>query len=99
MAKAIITEYASAYQQHGTALPLGQEPAVAVQAVTYTTATQSAAFGSQTRLVRIIADADANVLFGANPTADADDTRLEANQAEYFGVRAGQKVSVYDGTS
>jgi hypothetical protein len=69
------------------------------QAVTYTTSTQSAAFGASTNLIRVIANADVYLAFGANPTADADDIRVPADTVEYFGVYAGQKVACYDGVS
>jgi len=69
------------------------------QAVTFTTSTQSAAFGDATELIRVIADADVYLAFGANPTATATGIRVPANTVEYFGVYSGQKVACYDGTS
>lgn len=69
------------------------------QAVTYTTSTQSTAFGTATNLIRVIADADVYLAFGASPTATATAIRLPANAVEYFAVHPGQKVACYDGTS
>lgn len=69
------------------------------QAVTYTTSTQSAAFGSSTNLIRVIADADVYLEFGANPTATAVSIRVPANSVEYFSVEPGQRVACYDGSS
>jgi hypothetical protein len=69
------------------------------QAVTYTTSTASAAFASSTNLIRVIADADVYLAFGAAPTATATAIRVPANTVEYFGVHAGQKVACYDGSS
>lgn len=100
MANLYISEYSSlATDPNAMGVPVGSEPSEATQKVSYTTATQSSAFGGNTRFVRVIADADAHLLFGANPTATASHMLVKANTAEYFGVEATQKVSVYDGTS
>ena len=94
MAKAHIQEYHELAEDGlGYRVPVGQEPAVAVQSVTYTTATQSSALNSSTRFV------DAYVAFGDNPTADGDSMYLPVDTAEYFGVTPGTKISIYDGTS
>ena len=72
----------------------------ATQAVTYTASAQSTAFNDATRLVRVIADADVYLLFGANPTATAINAiRVPADTVEYFEVNAGDKVACYDGTT
>ena len=71
----------------------------ATQAVTYTTSTQSTAFDDATRLVRVIADADVFLAFGAAPTATATAIKVPANTVEYFEVNAGDKVACYDGTT
>jgi hypothetical protein len=56
---------------------------------------QSAAFGPATRYVRLHSDVAAEVVFGANPTAVLNTSpRMAANQTEYFGVNAGDKVAV-----
>jgi hypothetical protein len=47
---------------------------------------QSSAFNSQTRLVRLHADAICSIEFGTNPTATANTARMSANQTEYHGV-------------
>ena len=106
MATAIITEYRQLAQDaNGHTVPVGQEPAIASQSVTYTTSTQSAALSEKTRFVRIVTDADAHINVGTSPSADTSDTRIEANVAEYFGVdpravEAGNVlIAFYDGTS
>ena len=71
----------------------------ATQAVTYTTSTQSTAFGDDTNMIRVIADADVYLDFGANPTATATAIRVPADSVEYFAVRPGEKVACYDGSS
>lgn len=57
-------------------------------------ATQSAAFNTSTRYVRLVCDVQCSVAFGANPTATTSNMVLPAGLPEYFGVIAGQKVSV-----
>jgi hypothetical protein len=69
------------------------------QAVTFTTSTQSAAFGAFTAVIRVIATADVFLAFGASPTATAVAVKVPANTVEYFGVYAGEKVACYDGVS
>src|SRR5262245_25272589 len=59
---------------------------------------QSAAFSTNTRIVRLHCDAVCSIAFGTNPTADANSARMAANQTEYFRVRAGQKVAVITNT-
>ncbi len=84
-------------------VPVAQEPAVTIQTVTYTTTTQSAAFDSTTKLIRIVCDAKAHFEFGTNPTATASDPYLAADTPEYFGVDSDNpedyEVAFYDGTS
>jgi len=71
----------------------------ATQSVTYAASVASAAFDDATRLVRIIADADVFVAFGAAPTATATAIKIPAGAVEYFEVDAGFKVACYDGTT
>jgi len=100
MATALVTEYKDlAEDSAGRVMQAGKEPAQTAQSVTYTTSTASSAFSGNTYLVRIIADADVHVSFGASPTATASSTRIPADTAEYFGVVPGQKVACYDGSS
>jgi len=94
MAKALITESPGG-GKYG--LPVMQPGAT--QAVTYTTSVQSVAFASDTNIIRVVADADVFLAFGANPTADANSIRVIANTVEYFAVHPGQEVACYDGVS
>ncbi len=80
-------------------MPIAQMPPIAEQTVTYTSATQSAAFNADTRAVRIDGAAERFVAFGSNPTATAASIRLKAGEWEWFGVDPGDKVSIYDGTT
>lgn len=100
MATLQIQEYSRlAKDSNGHRIQAGVEPAQASQSVTYTTTAASAAFGEQTKLIRVIADADAHLSFGAAPTATVANMRITADTSEYFGVKPGQKVAAYDGTS
>ena len=87
MSNLSITEYASVGRDvNGSPLPAGQAPALAIQNVTFTTATASAAFNERTRFIRVVADADCRVVFGTAPVATSSDTLMAAGQHEYFGV-------------
>jgi hypothetical protein len=94
MAVLYITEYADTTKAPGT-VQVGAEPAITNQTVAIGgTSTQSAAFNSATRMVRIHTDAICSIRFGTNPTATATTGRLAANQTEYFGVVPKDKVAV-----
>ena len=100
MANLYITEFRSvAHDATGLPIPVGDTPRLANQKVSFTTSTQSAVFNQQTSLIRLISDADCHIAFGDNPTATASQMFVKANTAEYFGVRPGDKLAVYDGTS
>lgn len=97
MAKLYISEYNSVGFQTGWTLPLSAalEPSTADQVVDFTAGeAKSATFDPTTVLVRVWSDADCCVLFGTSPTATTSKKPLAAKAPEYFGVRAGQKVSV-----
>src|SRR5882672_5494382 len=83
----------------GPAGRIGQfavQPPLAEQVVAITAASvQSAAFNTNTRIVRLHSDVAAEVEFGTNPTAVLNTTsRMAANQTEYFGVPKGQSFKV-----
>jgi len=98
MAILFITEYAE--EQIGPAGRVGQmglEPPIAEQIVTFTSSSQSSAFNSKTRFVRLHTDTNCFLVFGTNPTAVTNTSgRLAQNQTEYRGVplNASFKVAV-----
>lgn len=100
MAKLSIAEYGGLVQTHGGVAPYPNEPPLATQAITYTTAESSAAFGANTKLVRLISDGLAFLTFG-DPAGAAtnNDQRLPADVIEFKGVEPGDTLSVYDGIS
>lgn len=67
-----------------------------VSNVSYTaTAGQSATFGANTSLIRIVATSDCYYLIGANPTATtANGSFLPLGVIEFPAVLPGQKISV-----
>lgn len=94
-AKLYISEYAQVGVARGEVAQIAREPSFVEQAVDFTAGvTQSAAFGSATTFVRIMCDTRCSVRFGSNPTATTSHKALAADAPEYFGVNAGDKVSV-----
>jgi len=97
-----VTEYADAY--HGGSTDQASfvtEPANADQAIDFTAgATASSAFKNNTRLVRITSNAICSVLFGTNPTATVNNSRMAAGTERIIGVPmgAGFKVSAITNT-
>lgn len=55
---------------------------------------QSAAFGSLTTKIRLVATQDCHVRFAASPTATSSDMLLPAGIPEVFQVTPGEKVGV-----
>ena len=78
---------------NGEPIQAGQEPSVTTQTVSFTTATASAAFSANTRLVRVSSDGECHLSFGAAPTATTSHLQMQADSPEYFVVTPGQKVS------
>lgn len=78
-------------------------PALANQSVSITpnSSVQSAAFASATGLIRIQCVTDETTsacqvaIGGTNPTANGASMRLTAGQTEYFVVKPGDKLAVY----
>lgn len=96
MATMYIAEYErQARDSDGHVLPVGEEPALKKQAVSFTaTHGASATFLDATRFVRVSLDAAGFVTMGAAPVAvSGTDTPMAANVPEYFGVRKGMKIS------
>lgn len=75
-------------------------PVIASQAIAFTTigATSSAAFGAQTRFVRLHPDAICSVSLLSTVGASTGSMRMAADQTEYFAVSAGGKLSAIANT-
>lgn len=100
MANAYIREFARLSGAENGTPQAPMEPAVTSQTVSFTTTTQSAAFNDRTRFIWVRVDAAANYKAGDNPTATATDyPQLQADTDYFFGVKPGDKIAFYDGTS
>lgn len=100
MANAYIREYARLSGAENGTPQAPMEPAVTSQTVSFNTSAQSAALNDRTNLVWVRVDAAANMAVGANPTAAATDyPQLQADTDYFFGVKPGDKIAFYDGTS
>lgn len=102
-AKLYISEYANVgtavYAEGGQSgvLEVSAEPSLQQTPVDFSGgAASSAPFGSHTRFVRIICDAQCSVKFGAVGQSAPTNANmpLGAMTPEYFGVAAGQIISV-----
>lgn len=100
MAKLYVSEFASAkrVEGHGNTDYLDMQQWKADQAVTFSTATQSAAFNEATHLIRVAADGICSIKVGADPTATTNNLRLIAGQEIILGVRPGWKISAVTNT-
>jgi hypothetical protein len=104
MADLNIVEYASlAYiEGFGSGGQIADfETIQAHQQIAIGASTQSAAFGSGTRIVRLEAEAICKIAYGSSPTAVDDGTcgfRMVAGQTEYIAVAPGKKVAVITAT-
>lgn len=104
MATCLITEFAGMhrYNKDGGAPVCG--PPITTQSVTYTTSTLSSAVNAKTNIIRVIADADVYIAIGYSTSpetlaATATAIKIPSGTVEYFGVRPGQFVACYDGSS
>lgn len=88
MATLWVTEYAEMpVSQKGADVPIGMEPAVTSQTVSFTaTSGGSNAFNTKTRYVRLISSDDCHIKFGVSPTAATTDAKMMAGAPEYFGI-------------
>jgi len=95
-----VTEYSSVRMTDTGVAQVPVEPSITSYNVVFTTAESSPIFKPNTRMVRIMPDADCHFEFGEAPTATVESTWLSNRQAEYFGVPGtDMRISVYDGSS
>jgi hypothetical protein len=98
MAKLYVTEFQKMGHAENSAdiggVPqVARLPALTTQVVTYTTSTASAAFGADTRFIRVHTDAACHILVADTPTATTSHLKMVADQTEYFAVTPGQKIA------
>lgn len=103
MAKLYVTEF------QGMAVDAGRHYVPIVDASTtttengssplsFTTHVESTAFAAGTTIIRVHTDAICSVVIGTTPVATTSNMRMVAGQTEYFGVKAGDKISVVANT-
>jgi hypothetical protein len=97
MALLYVREYKNLPQIGTTTGKFAAEPGVDQTPINFASAaTSSAAFATTTRYVRVVSDTDCFVVFGAAPqVASNQNAYLPAKVVEYFGVVAGQLLSVH----
>lgn len=77
--------------------PIAPARAIVEQKITSSgVSAQSAAFNSQTRYIRLVADGNMHYLVGSNPTATTSNLPLVLENPEYFAVNPGDKIAVID---
>lgn len=99
MATLYITEHVGIRQQDGV-VQAAQRPGLRQQTVLIGGSSAQCAlpFKDDTRLLRVHTDAICSISIGTNPTATAADSRMAADQTEYFTVRPGDKIAVITNT-
>jgi hypothetical protein len=96
MAKLYIGEY-EGLEKNG--LPAAVAPAVTKQTVAISgSAAASAAFNAITTLIRVHTDVVCSISIGPSAVATTNDTRMAADQTEYFSVQPGHVISVISNT-
>lgn len=74
-------------------IPVAQEPGKDQSVLTFTTSAQSAAFGTRTRFITIIADAAFHYVVGENPTATVSALKVPADTLVSIGVAPTHKIA------
>lgn len=99
MASLWITEFrAMPMDVNGRTVEAAALPAITTQKITISgTSAQSAALNADTKFVRVHTDAICHILAGDNRTATTSNMRMPADETEYFGVIAGQKIAAITG--
>ena len=102
MAKLYITELRAPFNAPGTAAPVCSWPPEAEQTLAIGAAVVSAAFGNNTRMLRLQADAVCSFVIGTGLPAAAATTanaRIPANvPPEYVAVKPGDVIAIISNT-
>lgn len=92
--------YITEYKEMGYAgepAQIPQEPPLAVQVVSFTTSTASAALNPDTRFVSIQLSANGHINFAKSPTATTSTSRIhEANAVSFHGVDPEIKIAAIE---
>ena len=98
MATLFINEYSQLPAVSGASIQIAPEPAVATQAVTYSTTTASAAFNGATRYIAITSPGIFSYSVGPAPTATTSNFRIPADAILYLAVQPGDKIAAVTNT-
>lgn len=93
MAEATVIEFADYPTQPNLAIGSWSSRVVQQTPITFTTTTQSAAFGNNTRYIMFMADAAFRWTIASNPTATANHSRMPADQPYHIEVQPGDKIA------
>lgn len=94
-----IAEFADMQVYNGNLVPMAYAPPLVEQTVAISgTSTQSSAFNTKTKSIRVHTDAICSISVGSSPTATATTMRMVAGQTEYFAVTPGHKIAVITNT-
>ena len=102
MADAYVTQFTELKRMRShTFAPIVQYPPLVNEKVTFTTTTaNAAAFVEGTRILLIQCEVECFYEVGETPVADADSIYLPAAIKErYIGVKPGDKIAFWDGSS
>lgn len=103
MATLYIKEYTHiARDINGSVIQAGLEDGTGTNQTVTTSGTtaQSAAFQTDTTLIRVVSTGIEHLEFGTNPTAvvATSAVKIEADTPEFFGVVGGQKLAAINGS-
>lgn len=98
MATLYIAEYSMLPQMSGGKAQIAPEPAIATQAVTYSTTAASAAFNAQTRYIAITSPGIFSYTVAAAPVATTSHFRIPADQIIFMAVQPGDKIAAVTNT-
>lgn len=93
MAEATVIEFADLPTFENLTTARWSSRVVQQTPITFSTTTQSAAFGANTRYIMFHADAAFRWTIASNPTATANHSRMPADQPYHIQVQPGDKIA------
>lgn len=97
MATLYIAEFERPRNQY---VNIANAPPIAEQTITIGGASTQCTnpFNAKTALIRLKTDAICSILIGANPTATTANSRMSAEDTEYYSVMPNHKIAVISNT-
>lgn len=97
MSVAYVTEFTElTLEGKGNVVPAPKHPATHQAPITYSASAASAAFGDNTRLIRIVSPVACHYKVSGSPVASVNTAYLPADFVEYIGVTGGDKIAFID---